>query len=969
MNTGTNMLGKAEDTDSVGLDAEGKASGQPLPAPSSEPQGLPRWNIPGYRFLAPIHRGGMGAVYLALQLSMDRKVAIKVLAPSLAHDSQYVKRFEREAKACASISHPNIVAVYDVGMVDARPYLVMEFIDGIDLARRIRARPLSVREVLSLGIAVAAGLEHAHKNSIVHRDIKPGNVLIARDGSVKLTDLGLAKNIDENEGSLTMDGTCMGSPSYMPPEQARYFKDAGPPADVYGLGATLYHALYGRAPFEGDNTLDILQKVLRDPPQFPEREDVPAVVVELLRCTLAKDPAQRYPDGAALLRALRLAVAGKPAPALQTAAAVPTHRKTARKLRKPRPRKGPPWAGLAIGAAILVVLAALVIFADRKTEPDPEPTAAQIEAREQEQAAARRAAAAELLEQERATLLQGIEAAITEGQLRQLEELVAALRVIEPDLAEERVTAWREAATVAALELEESNYRGARGQLYLSYQDGGLDAAWEFVDAFEGTAPTLLHDQNLVRELRIFRDQALLELAGRQGAELELELRESAPVRDVLIRTLGTRLVLEDATVGFDELSAVEQLRWAEGSFHPLMLWGLCAPLQARAMLGDAPAAEVEDWVRMCVEAEAARLWTEARISRDVVVRRRLMARLDEFRETPTFLEPGVAAEVEQALKWLALQAASLPEPEPVVEVPEAAVDPEPVVDPEPEEAEPAVEPELDPLAILEEALHGQVEALEEEGRFAVTYLFEGDKPLEDWDLVTPPGHDRINRLHWHFDLGAELERAKSWEVLPAGKDALLFVKDWKRLQWKPFPVSGALVIQVDMQGLDGHNLSVGLAEGARTLWGVQGFQLPPLVGGDPGNKALQAFFDNFREHNQECRNSLVWETNYSWEQLDEDTKKLPEAQEVRSLALVYEPAEDPEEPAEVRLEDRRRSRARTQVEAEIEPLQRPRIVLGTFGSYVAYNSVRIEFGIDEAGLRQLQNPAAAPRPPFPPRR
>ena len=280
----------------------------------------------GYRIEAPIARGGFGAVYRAVQLSLDRPVALKLLAPHLADNPEFVARFLREAKVAAALHHPNLVAIYDVGQQGKQLYYAMELVEGTDLEAVIKQEGfVPPRRAAEIASGVARALEAAAKAGIVHRDVKPANVLLTREGGVKLADLGLAKaaEAEDGTGNLTLKKKVIGSPNYMSPEQAQDIRTATPRSDVYSLGATLLHVLSGRVPFGTGSPVEVLARVLRDPPEVPELlpsgEKLDPALRGLLLRALAKDPAQR-PDAAGLAAALDAWLAGEQLPAEVAAA-------------------------------------------------------------------------------------------------------------------------------------------------------------------------------------------------------------------------------------------------------------------------------------------------------------------------------------------------------------------------------------------------------------------------------------------------------------------------------------------------------------------------------------------------------------------------------------------------------------------------------------------------------------------------
>ena len=246
-----------------------------------------------YRVLGRLGVGGMATVYLAEDSSLGRKVALKVMAERYSEDGEFVERFRREAQAAARLNHPNIIAVYDRGEADGRPYIAMEYLQGRTLKQVIQAEgPLPPERAIAIAMQVLAGLRYAHEHGVVHRDVKPHNVLVGDDGRIKVTDFGIAHAGDPQ---MTEVGSIVGTAQYLSPEQARG-RGVGPQTDIYSLGVVLYEMLAGRVPFEGDSSVAIAMQHVSDPPP-PLRAlapDVPESLALVVAHAMLKDPAQRY---------------------------------------------------------------------------------------------------------------------------------------------------------------------------------------------------------------------------------------------------------------------------------------------------------------------------------------------------------------------------------------------------------------------------------------------------------------------------------------------------------------------------------------------------------------------------------------------------------------------------------------------------------------------------------------------------
>jgi serine/threonine-protein kinase len=323
-----------------------------------------------YEIRTQVGRGGMADVYLARDRLLNRRVAVKVLSPTFAADPAFVERFRREAQAAANLNHPNIVAVYDSGQEDGVSFIVMEYVNGQTLSELLRQYgTVPPMEAVRIAADIADALEFAHRNGVVHRDVKPGNVLITPEGAVKVADFGIARA--ESSDTLTKTGNVLGTATYFSPEQAQGFALDGR-SDVYSLGVVLYEMLTGGAPFVADSPVSVAYKHVREQPIPPSRlkPDIPGALDRIVLTAMAKDVTQRYPSAQALradlLRFERgRPLVGVPASAAAAAATTPLARADGGDgggtvapvpapdpAPEPRPRRRRSW-----GAAISVALA------------------------------------------------------------------------------------------------------------------------------------------------------------------------------------------------------------------------------------------------------------------------------------------------------------------------------------------------------------------------------------------------------------------------------------------------------------------------------------------------------------------------------------------------------------------------------------------------------------------------------------
>ena len=266
-----------------------------------------------YQLLSPLGAGGMGVVWKARDEKLDRDVAVKTLPARLVADEQALARFEREAKAVAALSHPNILAIYDFGQEGGRHYAVVELLEGQTLREVLAAGPLTPKKAVEYGRQIAEGLAAAHARGIVHRDLKPENVFVTRDGHVKILDFGLAvqrtaaeANITSSptEARVTEPGVAMGTPGYMAPEQVRGGV-ADHRADIFALGAVLYEMLAGRRAFERETGAEMMTAILReDAPSISSMRNVPAALEQVVGHCLEKRPEDRFQSARDLAFAL-----------------------------------------------------------------------------------------------------------------------------------------------------------------------------------------------------------------------------------------------------------------------------------------------------------------------------------------------------------------------------------------------------------------------------------------------------------------------------------------------------------------------------------------------------------------------------------------------------------------------------------------------------------------------------------------
>jgi Flp pilus assembly protein TadD len=368
--------------------------GENEPSLPQEGTALPR--ISGYEVEAVLGRGGMGVVFRARHLRLNRVVALKMALAGAYSGPHERERFQREAEAVAGLQHANVVQIYDVGSSDGRPYFTMEFVEGGSLAQKLTGMPQPAHQAAALLATLAGAVQAAHQGGIVHRDLKPANVLLTADGTPKISDFGLARRL-EGEASITRTGTAVGTPSYMAPEQARGKTDAvGAAADIYALGAILYELLTGWPPFRAETAAETVQQVISQDPVVPTRRNakVPRDLETICLKCLHKEPRLRYATAAALAQDLDRYLHGE-------AIAARPERRWERLVRRIRRR---PVLSAALAAATLFTVAlvggGLWLISERaatarEVDAEKAATAREVEA---ERAATERAAAEDLRE-------------------------------------------------------------------------------------------------------------------------------------------------------------------------------------------------------------------------------------------------------------------------------------------------------------------------------------------------------------------------------------------------------------------------------------------------------------------------------------------------------------------------------------------------------------------------------------------
>jgi eukaryotic-like serine/threonine-protein kinase len=271
--------------------------------------------IPGYQILSKLGSGAMATVYKARQISLDRTVAVKVLPKRMSSNKEFVERFYKEGKAAAKLNHPNIVGAYDVGEANGYHYFVMELVEGLTVYDKLeRGERYSEKEALEIISQVCRALAHAHKAGFIHRDVKPKNIMLTLEGVAKLADMGLARETSDLQAAQAEAGKAYGTPYYISPEQIRGELDVDPRADLYSLGATFYHMVTGRVPFDAATPSAVMHKHLKEELVPPDHivPELSAGVGEIIEVAMAKKRKLRYQSAEDMLADLERVAAGQP---------------------------------------------------------------------------------------------------------------------------------------------------------------------------------------------------------------------------------------------------------------------------------------------------------------------------------------------------------------------------------------------------------------------------------------------------------------------------------------------------------------------------------------------------------------------------------------------------------------------------------------------------------------------------------
>jgi predicted Ser/Thr protein kinase len=351
----------------------------------------PGENVGPYRIIEQLGQGGMASVFKAYHPALDRFVAIKVLHPAFKEEPNFLSRFQREARVVARLEHPNIVPIYDFAEHRGQPYLVMKYIEGETLKARLRQSPLTKQEALEIVQAVGNALTYAHERGVLHRDVKPSNILLSPDGAIYLADFGLARMAEAGASTLSKD-VMLGTPQYISPEQAKGNLELRESTDVYSFGVVLYELVVGRVPFNADTPFSIIHDHIYTPLPLPSQvnPNVPEVTERVLLKSLAKDPSDRFQSVEALVRSFRAAVVeGRLPEGIETvvggAAAVQegedqtelsepdtaSQTELSRGAVEKQPRRRWPWIAAGLGSTVICLFVIVMALGAADTEDLP----------------------------------------------------------------------------------------------------------------------------------------------------------------------------------------------------------------------------------------------------------------------------------------------------------------------------------------------------------------------------------------------------------------------------------------------------------------------------------------------------------------------------------------------------------------------------------------------------------------------
>ena len=342
----------------------------------------PGENVGPYRVVEQLGSGGMATVYKGYQPSLDRYVAIKVMHPMFKGNPQFFERFKREARIVAKLEHPNIIPIHDFNEHKGEAYLVMRYVEGDTLKPHMEGQPMPSDEVLRVIRPVCSALNYAHSQGVLHRDIKPSNIMVTTDGSIFVTDFGLARMVEAGESTLSQD-MMVGTPQYISPEQAQGVKDLDGRTDIYSLGVVLYEMLTGRVPFSADTPFATVHDHIYTPlpPPSSVNPNINPAVERMLLKALAKNPEDRYPTAKDLFEAVETALAAQITqlpPVAQTPAPViaPTPTPEEKTTLSTRKQSSTPWWVWAGGAGLVVLIVAVLLVGLlllRRTRQSPPP--------------------------------------------------------------------------------------------------------------------------------------------------------------------------------------------------------------------------------------------------------------------------------------------------------------------------------------------------------------------------------------------------------------------------------------------------------------------------------------------------------------------------------------------------------------------------------------------------------------------